>query len=148
MHLSRAPIDGQKKQPMTDETRQSPAESVSHGKLVRQRMKSDCAICTIAMALGRSYEDVLVAALNARAFKPEEGTRSEYSIIEQFGLEQMKDFRILHRGQLAPEFFLHFSWGRRAILAVPSLNIEGGFHSVYWNGSQLFDPCCPRCVMR
>lgn len=104
-------------------------------------MKSDCAICTIAMALGKSYEDVLVAALQARAFKPEEGTRSEYSIIEQFGLEQMKDFRVLHRGPLAPEYFLHFAWGRRAILAVPSLNIEGGFHSVYWNGSQLFDPC-------
>jgi hypothetical protein len=53
----------------------------------------------------------------------------------------MIDFRIMHRGQLAPEYFLHFSWGRRAILAVPSLNIEGSFHSVYWTGTELLDPC-------
>jgi hypothetical protein len=60
--------------------------------------------------------------------------------MESFGLEQMKDFRVLHRGVLAPEFFRHFSWGRRAILAVPSLNLEDSFHSVYWTGRKLLDP--------
>lgn len=62
-----------------------------------------------------------------------------------FGLEQMLDFRVIHRGSgdraiLSTGFFRHLTWGRRAILAVPSLNNEGGFHSVYWNGSQVFDP--------
>ena len=112
--------------------------------MIQQREKSDCAICTIAMALGRSYDEVMTAAMaNEKwpAYVPGVGTRSEYSIIEQLGLKQMEHFRVLHRGPLAPEYFLHFSWGRRAILAVPSLNIENSFHSVYWSGSELFDPC-------
>lgn len=113
-------------------------------ELIPQREKSDCAICTIAMALGRSYDEVMAVATADEkwpAYTPGVGTRSEYSIIEALGLKQMVDFRVLHRGQLAPEYFLHFSWGRRAILAVPSLNIEGSFHSVYWSGKALFDPC-------
>ena len=109
--------------------------------LIRQRLRTDCAICTIAMALGKPYEAVMEAALAAKAFSSDRGTNAEYSVIEKFGLKQMIDFRIMHRGQLAPEYFRHFSWGRRAILAVPSLNNEGGFHSVFWSGCQLFDPC-------
>jgi hypothetical protein len=105
--------------------------------LIQQRMRTDCAICTITTALGRTYDDVMTAAIDARAFKAEEGTRSEYAIMEQFGLKQMIDFRVMHRGQLSPEYFLHFSWGRRAILAVPSLNIEDSFHSVYWSGTRI-----------
>jgi len=31
-------------------------------------------------------------------------------------------------------------WGRRAIIQVPSLNLEGEMHVVYWDGSALFDP--------
>jgi hypothetical protein len=113
-------------------------------ELIKQRLRTDCAICTIAMALGKPYDEVMSVAIAAEAFKAEEGTRSEYAIIEKFGLRQMVDFRVLHRGQLAPEYFLHFSWGRRAILAVPSLNIEGGFHSVFWSGTELLDPCTAR----
>lgn len=115
--------------------------------MIKQRTRHDCAICTIAMALGRTYEEVMTAALAAEAFDPAEGCRSEYRIIEAFGLKQMADFRILHRGSddhgaiLSAAFFRQFSWGRRAILAVPSLNTPGGFHSVYWTGASLADPC-------
>lgn len=108
--------------------------------MIHQRMSTDCAICTIAMALGRSYDEVMQLAIGKKAWDPQKGCRAEYSIIEAFGLEQMKDFRVMHRGPLAPEYFRHFSWGRRAILAVPSLNQEDCFHSVYWSGSELFDP--------
>lgn len=110
-------------------------------ELIRQRTPHDCAICTIAMALGRPYEEVMDAALKADVFDPEKGCRAEYAIIERFGLEQMREFRSMHRGVLAPDYFLHFSWARRSILSVPSLNIEGGFHSVLWTGSALLDPC-------
>jgi hypothetical protein len=113
-------------------------------KLIQQREKSDCAICTIAMAIGRSYDEVMAAATSDTkwpAYKPDVGTRAEYAVLEALGLKQMEDFRVLHRGPLAPEYFLHFSWGRRSILAVPSLNIEDSFHSVYWSGTALFDPC-------
>lgn len=112
--------------------------------LIQQREKSDCAICTIAMALGRTYEEVLEAATADKEwpdYQPGVGTRSEYAIIERFGLQQMQDFRVQHRGILAADFFRGLSWGRRAILAVPSLNIAGSVHSVYWTGNELWDPC-------
>lgn len=41
--------------------------------LIQQRTRHDCAICTIAMALGRSYDDVMAAALAAGVFDPEKG---------------------------------------------------------------------------
>ena len=111
-------------------------------ELIRQRTTHDCAICTIAMALGKVYEDVMAVGLEGKWFDPEGGTRSEYAIIESFGLKQMRDFRVMHRPDcISPTFFLHFAWQRRAILAVPSLNKEGGFHSVYWTGLHLLDPC-------
>jgi hypothetical protein len=113
--------------------------------LIKQRETSDCAICTIAMALGRTYEEVLEAALAKGAYEPGVGVRAEYAIIEAFGLQQMRDFPTIHRGGeegiLSSGFFRHFTWGRRAILAVPSLNIPNGFHSVYWSGTDLYDPC-------
>lgn len=114
-------------------------------KIIYQRTSTDCAICTIAMALGRTYDEVMAKALIAEAYDLQKGCRAEYSIFEAFGLVQMQDFRVLHRSIISPEFFLHFSWGRRAILAVPSLNLEGGFHSVYWNGTELLDPST-KCV--
>lgn len=116
--------------------------------IIRQREKSDCAICTIAMALGKSYDDVMAAALAAKAYEPGVGTRAEYAIIERFGLAQLVDFRVLHRTILDPQFFRHLSWGRRAILAVPSLNIDGSFHSVFWTGSELRDPCTLKVYQR
>jgi hypothetical protein len=91
------------------------------------------------MALGRTYDEVMQVA--GDDYKPGVGTRSEYRIIEKLGLKQMIDFRTMNRGILSPKFFLQLSWGRRAILAVPSLNIEGSFHSVYWTGAELLDPC-------
>lgn len=45
-------------------------------ELIRQRERSDCAICTIAMALGRSYEDMMAVAIEAKAYKPGVGTRA------------------------------------------------------------------------
>lgn len=109
--------------------------------MIKQRLPTDCAICTIAMALGKQYDEVMAAAVARGAFDPAEGVRREYHIIEQFGLKMMTDFRVLHRMQLAPEYFRDLAWGRPAILAVPSLNIDGGSHSVYWSGTDLFDPC-------
>lgn len=110
--------------------------------LIRQREKSDCSICTIAMALDKSYEEVMRVALLEDAWRRDEGCRREYQIIEKFGLKQMEGFRIMWRGNiLDAEFFLHFSWRRKAILSVPSLNIEGGFHSVFTDGRKLYDPC-------
>lgn len=110
-------------------------------ELIKQRIPTDCAICTIAMATGRPYEEVMSTALKSDAWHPDKGMRAEYKVLEELGFKQMENFRVMHRGPLAPEYFLHFSWARPSILAVPSLNLEGMFHSVYWTGCELLDPC-------
>ena len=112
--------------------------------MIYQRTPHDCAICTIAMATDRSYENVHAVAELYGDFHPDVGCKSEWRVLEELGYVQMETFRIMNRGVLAPEFFLHFSWKRRAILAVPSLNVAGGFHSVYWDGDALWDPCTQR----
>lgn len=115
--------------------------------VIKQRTKFDCVICTIAMALGKSYADVLTTAVRINdKFDPDVGgLRRDYEIIEAFGLKQMVDFRVMHRGGdphaiLSAGFFRQFAWGRRSIMAVPSLNFSDSFHSIYWNGSEVLDP--------
>lgn len=118
-------------------------------ELIRQRTGHDCAICTIAMALCRSYDEVHAAGLESKGFDPEVGTRSEQAILKVLGLSTayengrpVGDFVDSRKGyETSTESFRDRAWGRRAILTVPSLNIPGGWHSVYWDGSMLFDPC-------
>lgn len=107
--------------------------------LIQQRTTDDCVICTVAMALSASYEDVMAMALDNALYTAGVGCKRDYYLIERFGHRQMETFRVLDRGVLAPEFFLHLSWRRRAILAVPSLNFPG-LHSVYFDGRAVQDP--------
>jgi hypothetical protein len=109
--------------------------------MIKQRGKHDCVICTIAMALGLTYEEVKDAAIAEHAYEPDKGTNYEYAILEHLGLRQMHEFCIMGRGILDAAFFRKFSWRRRAILTVPSLNIENGWHSIYTDGKKLYDPC-------
>src|SRR5262249_28678854 len=44
------------------------------------------------------------------------------------------------QSSIAPAYFLKFTWGRRALVTVPSLNNEGGHHMVLWSGREVFDP--------
>ncbi len=115
------------------------------GALIKQRNASDCAICCIAMATGKAYEEVLEAA--GEDFDPERGLRSEHAVLTRLGLsygfekgEPVGDFVSYHRGLLSAEFFRNFAWGRGALVTVPSLNIQGGWHMVFWDGHHVLDP--------
>jgi len=117
--------------------------------LIQQRTPSDCAICCMAMLTGRSYEDVLAAV--GDAFDPEKGMRYEQKALQRLGFSHayrngkpIGDISCQHRGyQVSPEYFLDFTWGRRALITVPSLNIADRHHMVYWDGNSLFDPNPP-----
>lgn len=114
-------------------------------ELVVQRTAYDCGICSIAMALGRSYEEVVAAAGDDFS---EKGLRSEVQALKGLGLnynwrngEPDGDFVSLHRGwAISPEFFRSLAWGRRALMSVPSLNKEGSWHMIYWTGDHVLDP--------
>lgn len=110
-------------------------------ELIRQRTTYDCAVCTIAMATGFSYEVVHYAGVLSGGFDPDKGCRSEQAVLEKLGVSP-DTFKCYYREWcISPEFYREMTWGRRAIMAVPSLNKEGGFHSVYWTGRELLDPC-------
>lgn len=116
--------------------------------LIVQRTPTQCVIATIAMATGRPYDEVLAAALASNEFDEALGCKSEAKVLEHLGYSNrfedgfpVGDFRwMLKAYQISAEFFRDQAWGRRAIMAVPSLNITGGSHSVYWDGYSVFDP--------
>lgn len=107
-------------------------------KLVPQRKRDDCSICCIAMALGMPWEEVHeVASKTKRGYVEGYGTRSVGAVLSQLGY----DTKTYAADE--PEFppiLLHLLWGRRAILSLPSLNGWNGWHDVYWDGFEVFDP--------
>jgi hypothetical protein len=116
--------------------------------LIEQRTEVDCAICCIAMATGRPYEQVHAAGVETGAFDPDRGCRSEGPILRALGLtgqtevgDPSGDFMTRRCPYAVPaEFFRELAWGRRALITTRSLNDEAALHVVFWDGSQLFDP--------
>lgn len=116
--------------------------------LVQQRTTSDCSICCFAMALGRTYEDVIATV--GPHFDPAKGLANEYEALKDLGLKckfengeptDETEFLVKRRDWcIHPQMIRSWCWGRRAIITVPSLNIEDGFHVVYYDGKDLFDP--------
>ena len=99
----------------------------------------------MAMLTGRDYEDVLATV--GDAFEPERGMRYDQDALKRLGFaytfqngHPVGDVVCRHRGILSAEAFRGFAWGRRALLSVPSLNREGGWHMVYYDGRAVFDP--------
>lgn len=113
-------------------------------ELIKQRTTSDCAICCLAMLTGLCYEAVIEAV--GDSFDPEKGMRRDYVALNRLGFQMSNkmdgtgDFIRLHHSILTPSYFRIFAFGRRALLSVPSLNIEDGLHMVYWDGYEVFDP--------
>jgi hypothetical protein len=112
---------------------------------VPQLTPHDCAICCLAMLTDHSYERTL--ELVGDTFDSKRGMRMEQEALERLGFKgeydngnPVGDFVALYVGIMSPKFFRNMAWGRRALLSVPSLNFEGGWHMVYSNGHQLFGP--------
>ena len=115
-------------------------------EILKQRAEDDCAICCIAMALNRPYEDVMIAALESGAYKPGEGTYRPDEILRSLGEWSAIDepfgtfiYRFKDRC-LSTEFFRTLAWGRRALMSVSSLNFPDKYHMIYWDGSTIYDP--------
>ncbi len=96
---------------------------------IPQRMPADCAVAALAMFLGVTYEDI------ARHC-----TGSE---LVDSGMPWVRENHILHLFKAPCDVFDRtvMDWSSPAILSVPSLNeAEGVTHSVYWDGSRVWDP--------
>ena len=118
--------------------------------LIQQRTPYDCSIASLAMAMGRTYEDVLETV--GDLFHPVQGMRAVGSALKLLGLKQDYDnglptdecdFVSLHRDWcIHPALFRTWIWGRRSLVSVPSLNINDAdaLHMVYYDGKRVYDP--------
>jgi hypothetical protein len=107
-------------------------------QLVEQRSEFDCSICCLAMLTEQTYEHVLEAV--GDLYDPAEGMSREQEALRRLGYEWQKSFWQIHRGILDAKFFANMAWGRRAMVTVPSLNVEGGWHFVFVASGQVYDP--------
>ena len=98
-------------------------------KFIQQRMPADCIVATLAMFLGRSYEDIARHCSGAELIQYGISFHREEHICGLFKINiEAIDVSLL-------------DWKRAAILTVPSLNDgRGQTHSVYWDGKRVWDP--------
>lgn len=98
-------------------------------RFVQQRMPADCAVATVAMFLGRSYEDIARHCTGAE--------------LVQYGLSWAREEHVcgLFKTSVEVVDIGFLDWKRAAILSVPSLNEgKGQTHSIYWDGKRAWDP--------
>lgn len=120
-------------------------------EVIKQRYEDDCVICCIAMATGRTWEEVHAVASNTEnGYVEGRGTSSEIAVLNAFGIKARSTLRVAVRGQCSDDLATHYEaiaigwkamlWGRRALVALPSMNGWVGWHCCYWDGDKLIDP--------
>lgn len=114
--------------------------------LVPQRTPNDCAICCLAMLTGTSYDGIMMIVDDA--FDPDRGMINTSIALERLGFSgrfenghAAGDFVDYHRMySVSHDYFREFTWGRRALVSIMSLNEPCAFHMIYWDGHEVFDP--------
>jgi len=106
----------------------------------KQRGEYDCALCSVAMALGRSPEELFAPEVFAKA--EETKSTSPSDLLASLGLVEDRDFWSVYLGSASPKGnILDLLNSRRALLQVPSLNNPPpAMHIIYWDGQELRDP--------
>jgi hypothetical protein len=118
-------------------------------EFIEQKAKSDCVIAATAMFTGLSYDKIMETA--AELYVPDHGTSDVSRILRDLGFRQ-ENYHGKHNGdgrafktiylpwELQPKLLKEWMWGREAMFSVPSLNIEGGWHMIYYDGLNVYDP--------
>jgi hypothetical protein len=102
--------------------------------LIKQRYKGDCAVASLAMFLGISYENILKHYSEELAEKFYDGAWNSKTlrVAKEYGVELTCIYE-------------NFNLNKPSLLVVPSLNIEGRLHTIYWDGENVFDPAIGKC---
>lgn len=107
----------------------------------KQISGSDCGICCLVMLTGRGYDDIIEAV--GGNYDPGKGLLSTQFALEDIGYSNCPEFGNFKQFRksfgLASELYTSLIWGRKALITVPSLNIDG-FHMLYYDGIKLHDP--------
>lgn len=104
--------------------------------MLKQRNNYDCGICCLAMAFGVSYEQMRDRAgvVDSRGLSDE----TEERIIRSFGYGFRSFYKWWYEKN-GGNFWRELK-NKRALISLPSLNLEGEYHLVYWDGKNLLDP--------
>lgn len=96
---------------------------------VKQRFRSDCAVCCLAMFLGCEYEEIARHCAGHELVANGLTNFREKHIAGLFEVDIVfRDTSMLDRS-------------RKAVLTVPSLNSGVGLtHAVFWDGNRIWDP--------
>ena len=111
--------------------------------IYKQRATYDCLLACIATAVQKPYEELWPDDF-CRLVEDEKGTHGDNvdRAFEIAGLRKNTDYwcvYLLNEYAVNPNVKQLLN-GRRAILQVPSLNYQGTYHLIYWNGETLYDP--------
>jgi hypothetical protein len=96
---------------------------------VYQRSTDDCMTCVLAMMTGRTYEDVVAAAIAHDPAFPPQGPLS-HSILRS----------VAHGWGFMLLSGIYMLWASPGIVGVLSPNIPGTGHAVFWDGEKIIDP--------
>lgn len=126
-----------------------------------QRTSHDCGVAALAMFCGYTYEDMLELCLQPSGdhdgalpiYREGWGMNKETVILQRLGLWDYPaqsgkdvDFKVMRFGKpmfLEAEYFRNIAWGRKTLMMVPSLNVEGGFHFICTDNNKVLDPNDP-----
>lgn len=124
---------------------------------IHQRTSHDCGVAAIAMFCDLTYEEALELCLRPDGegeyahpiYREGWGMNRENIAFQYLGLwsydnqndNKVRCFRKMP--YIEASYFRQIIWGRRAMVMVPSLNIEGGFHFVCYDGEKVLDPNDP-----
>jgi hypothetical protein len=119
-----------------------------------QRTSHDCGVAAIAMFCDMTYEDALELCLKDDGdgnpiYREGWGMNRERIAFKYLGLwnfdnQHNNKIRCFTKPyMIEADIMQHIMWGRKALAFVPSLNIEGGFHFVCYDGEKVLDPNDP-----
>lgn len=108
--------------------------------MVHKRSGHDSLVCCMAMALSRSWEDVVASMPYVT-----EASLSHMMILEMFqklGLVKHVHYEIVPHSLYVDvqNAIKQMLWGRRGIIRVRIKGEENKFEFMYWDGATLFDP--------
>lgn len=105
--------------------------------MIKQRATSDCFLACLAMATNRPYEEMFNPEFCAKIEKAKGSSGKDLDEAIRLSGLTSEDYKCIY---VEGGNFKQILWGRKAIIQVPSLNIEDGQHCIFWTGNEILDP--------
>lgn len=130
-------------------------------ELIYQRTSHDCGVAALAMFCGTTYEEMLELCLQPSGdhegalpiYREGWGMNKETVILQRLGLwgyasqsGRDSEWSVMRFGKpecIDASYFRNLAWGRKTLMCVSSLNVEGGFHFICTDNNRVLDPNDP-----